>query len=235
MTTQPNSLNLLCALVVRGAFEEAILPGFTARSGLPVETFWAPTTVIMTKFAEAAAGDVVVVMNSAMDQLEAQGEILPETRVEIAHSRLGVAVLKGAPRPDISSKDAFVAALLAARSVAYSKGGASGIYFQKLIARLGITEAINARATTIPQGFTGECLLSGAADLAVQQISELMVVPGVDIIGPFPDAVQEVSSFSAAILRRCADQQAAAQLIASFTGPAAAQAYRATGVDPARA
>ncbi|MDR3525216.1 MAG: substrate-binding domain-containing protein [Acetobacteraceae bacterium] len=227
------TVTMMCALAVRGAFEAQILPAFEARSGIKVETFWAPTTVIIAKLAAGERADVVVAMVDAMDRLAEQGAINPASRAEIAHSLLGVAVVAGAIQPEIGSEAAFIDSLLAARSVAYSRGGASGIYFQKLIDRLGIAEAINARATIIPQGFTAECLVSGAADLAVQQVSELMVVPGVEIIGPFPDAVQNVSSFSAAVTRDAADPVAASALIASFITAEAADAYRAHGVTPA--
>ena len=101
-------------------------------------------------------------------------------------------------RPDLSTEASFRRALLEARSVAFSRGGASGIYFAGLMERMGIAEAVRAKATIIPAGFAAEKLVSGEADLAVQQISELMVVDGVDIVGPFPDAVQTTMRFSAA-------------------------------------
>jgi len=227
------TVTMMCALAVRGAFEAQILPTFETQSGIKVETFWAPTTVIIDRLAAGERADVVVVMVDAMDRLAEQGVIDPASRAEVAHSRLGVAVAAGAVHPEIGTEAAFIASLLAARSVAYSRGGASGIYFTKMIEKLGIADAINARATIIPQGFTAECLVSGAADLAVQQISELMVVPGVDIIGPFPDAVQNISSFSAAVTLGADAPAAAAALIASFITPQAAATYRAHGVDAA--
>jgi len=99
---------------------------------------------------------------------------------------------------------------VAARSVAYSRTGASGIYFAGLLPRLGLAEAVNAKATIIPQGFTAEKLVSGEADIAVQQISELMVVPGIEVVGPLPDPVQEMTTFAAAILRGATDRDGAA-------------------------
>jgi molybdate transport system substrate-binding protein len=230
--TKTRSLTLMSALAVRGAFENGILPAFQAETGIQVVPEWTPTTVIMSKIAAGERADVVVAIVDSMDRLVEQGKVDPASRVELAHSRLGLAVPPGAAHPDISTVEAFTKALLGARSVAYSKGGASGIYFQKLIETLGIADAINAKATTIPAGFTAEKLLTGEADMAVQQVSELMVVPTVEIIGKFPEEIQQVTSFSAAIMRGTSDTTAAERLIASLTGDRAAAAYRASGVDP---
>jgi molybdate transport system substrate-binding protein len=198
-----------------------------------VEVEWMPTTVIMAKVAAGARADVLVVIADAMDRLVQRGAVDPDSRVEVAHSRLGLAVPQGADHPDIGTVAAFTRALLAARSVAYSKAGASGIYFEKLIETLGIADAVKAKATVIPAGFTAEKLLTGEADLAVQQMSELMVVPTVEVVGKFPEAVQQVSSFSAAVMRGTANKAAAGSFVASLIGEQAAAAYRASGVDPA--
>ncbi|HME37656.1 MAG TPA: substrate-binding domain-containing protein [Steroidobacteraceae bacterium] len=229
---ETQSITLMSALAVRGAFENGIIPAFEAESRIHVVTEWTPSTVIMSKIAAGERTDVVVVIVDSMDRLVEQDEVDPASRVELAHSRLGLAVPPGATHPDIGTVEAFTKALLAARSVAYSKGGASGIYFQKLIETLGIADAINAKATAIPAGFTAEKLLTGEADMAVQQVSELMVVPTVEIIGKFPEEVQQVTSFSAAIMRDTANRSAAERFIASLTGDKAASAYRASGVDP---
>jgi molybdate transport system substrate-binding protein len=223
----------MSGLAVRGAFENVILPAFEAETGIRAIPEWIPTTLIMSKIAAGACPDIVVLIAGSMDRLAEQNHVDPATRVELCHSRLGLAVPPGAPHPDISSVESFVKALLDARSVAYSIGGASGIYFRKLTEKLGIAYAIGAKATAIPAGFTAEKLMTGEADLAVQQVSELMVVPGAEIIGRFPEELQEVTSFSAAIMRGSARREAAERLIASLTGDRAAEAYRANGVDPA--
>ena len=120
--------------------------------------------------------------------------------------------------------------MLAARAVAYSKAGASGIYFAALIERLGIAEAVNARAVVIPMGFTAEKVASGEADLAIQQVSELMSVPGIDVAGPFPAELQTVSTFDAAIFADAANPEGAAAFIAALSTPAAAKAYADGGL-----
>jgi molybdate transport system substrate-binding protein len=231
--TPKQSLHLMCALAVRGAFEGGIVPAFEAATGIKVTIDWSPTTVIMSKVEAGERADALVLIVDAMDKLVAQGKVDPATRVEVAHSRLGLAVPRGAAQPDISTVESFKQALLSARSVAFSKGGASGIYFAKLIEKLGIADAIRAKATMIPAGFTAEKLVTGEADLAVQQVSELMVVPGVDIVGRFPEEVQEVSSFSAAAMSDAANRDAAERFLATLNSEQAAAAYRASGVDPA--
>lgn len=232
MADEQNPTRLKCALVVRGAFDAHVIPAFEAAGGRAA-IHWAPTTVIMKALAEGETADAALVLSDAMDRLIAEGRVEPETRVDAVRSRYGIAVKAGAPHPDIATVEALKRTLTEARSVAYSRAGASGIYFAGLLPRLGLAEAVNARATIIPQGFTAEKLVSGEADIAVQQISELMVVPGIEVVGPFPEPVQEVTTFAAAILRGATDRDGAARFLARLTTPEAAAAYRASGLEPA--
>ncbi len=226
-------LRLVSSLAVRGAFEAAIIPAFEAGTGCTVAAEWLPTTLIMEGVAAGRPADVLVVVEDAMDRLVAEGRVDAASRVMLVRSRVGVAVAKGAPHPDISTGAAFRDALLAARSVAWSRAGASGLHLATVLDRLGIAAVVNARATAIASGFTAERLLSGEADLAVQQVSELMAVPGVEIVGPFPDALQSLTAFPAAITRGAAARGMAERFLAAARTPAAAAAYRAAGVEPA--
>ncbi|NJO21742.1 MAG: ABC transporter substrate-binding protein [Sphingomonadales bacterium] len=160
-----------------------------------------------------------------MDKLVQGGIVRADTRACLADSVLGVGVRKGAPRPDVSTVEAFKQAMLNAGAVAYSKAGASGIYFSKIIDQLGIAATVNARAVVIPMGFTAEKVASGEADVAIQQISELMSVDGIDIAGPFPAEIQTVSTFDAAIFTDAANPDGASAFLAALTSPAAAKAY----------
>jgi hypothetical protein len=155
-------LRLMCALVVKAPFERTILPAF-AGSGGRFEIVWAPTTVIQDRLAQGELAEAVLLTVDAVDALVAAGNADPTTGGEVVQPQLGVAVAPGASRPVMSMVDSFRQALLDARSVAFSKGGASGIYFAGLIERQGITEAIRAKATIIPSGFTAEKLLTGEA------------------------------------------------------------------------
>jgi molybdate transport system substrate-binding protein len=140
--------------------------------------------------------DIVILTREGLDELVAEGAVVAASVVDLARSYVGIAVKAGTPHPDIATAAAFRATLLAARSVAYSRIGASGIYFAELIARLGIATEIIARAT-ITSGFTAERLISGEADLAVQQISELKQVGGIEVVGPIPLFLQTPAVFSA--------------------------------------
>lgn len=226
------TLRILSGLAVRGAFEGGIVADYEASSGNRVAVDWVPTTLIMTQVAAGEQADVLVLIKASMDELVAQGKVDPATRVEVAHSRLGLAVARGATHPPIDTLEAFKAALLQARSIAYSRAGASGIHFESVIERLGIAEAVRSRATVIPAGFTAEKLVTGEADLAVQQVSELMVVPGTEVIGKFPEELQQVSSFSAAMMAQSPNRAAAVAFLSALNGERAHAAYLASGVDP---
>jgi molybdate transport system substrate-binding protein len=184
----------------------------------------------MQSIEEGRRADVIVAINGSMDKLVQKGIVRADTRACLADSVLGVGVRKGAPRPDVSTVEAFKQAMLNARAVAYSKAGASGIYFSKLIERLGIAETVNARAVVIPMGFTAEKVASGEADVAIQQISELMSVDGIDIAGPFPAELQTISTFDAAIFADTKNSEGAAAFLATLISPAAAKAYADGGL-----
>src|SRR6201999_454600 len=143
------------------------------------------------------AADVVILTREGLDEITREGRMVAESCVDLARSFVGIAVKAGAAHPDISTEAALRAALLGARSVAYSRLGASGILFATLSEQLGIASDINARAVVIPQGFTAERLVSGEADLAVQQISELKQIGGIEVVGPIPLALQTPALFSA--------------------------------------
>ncbi len=223
---------MMSALVVRAAFDRTIVPAFEAGGGGRVEIVWAPTSVLQDRLAAGEPTDAVLLTTEAVDALAAEGRLDPATRMDVVISRLGVAVRAGQPRPDLSSVDSFRQALLDARSVAFSRGGASGIYFAGLLDRLGIAAAVRAKATIIPAGFTAEQLMNGKADLAIQQISELMVVDGIEVAGPFPDAAQATMRFSAAAM--VGAPPAAAAFLATLAGAPAAAAFTAGGLEPIR-
>ena len=227
------TLRAMSSLAVRAPFDAAIVPAFEAETGCKVAFDWLPTAMIMEKVAAGERADVLILVAGSLDKLAEQGLIDPASRIDLVHSFVGLAVRAGAPHPDISTLDAFKRALVEARSVAYSRAGASGIHFETVLERLGIADAVRSRATVIPAGFTAEKLASGEADLAVQQVSELMVVPGIEVIGRLPEPVQAVTTFSAAIMRDAANRLPAERFLATLRNGRAAAAYRAGGVDPA--
>lgn len=230
MAESVRTVSVMCALAVEVAFKRSILPEFESATGIRTQIVWDPTTVLMRRVREGERADVILAIDSAMDQLAADGVIRSGTRIPVARALLGLAVKQGAPRPDIATLDSFTRTLVEARAVAYSLGGASGIYFQQMIERLGIADAVNAKAVTIPAGFTAAKVASGEAELAVQQISELMSVEGVDILGPFPDEVQVFTDFSAAVFTDAENPADAALFLDAISSEAAVKAYEQGGV-----
>jgi molybdate transport system substrate-binding protein len=226
-----NVIRVLSTLALKGAVGSLAGP-FEAASGVRIDADFAPTIGLLERLRHGETADIVILTKEALDDLAAKGNVVAATCVDLARSFVGLAVKTGAIHPDIASESALRAALLGARSVAYSRIGASGILFAQLIERMGIASQINARARIIPSGFTAALLVSGEADLAVQQISELKLVGGVDIVGPIPPELQTPAVFSAgrlAISERAAPSDALLKYLAS---PDAAPVLRASGLEP---
>lgn len=224
------TISIMSGIALRGAFEASVLPDATRRYGFKTQVRWGPTTVLMDDIKGGERADIAVLTDAAIHQLTQEGMVEAGNQVTVAKAVLGIAVRQGETLPDISTTQAFIDTLLAARSVAFSRGGASGIYFNGLIDRLGIGERIRERATVIPAGFTAEKLVDGAADIAVQQISELIVVPGVEIVGQFPQEVQSATTFRAAVFRDAPHKEEARQLVRALASEDARNAYRAAGL-----
>lgn len=226
------SVILMSGFALQGAIESDILPIFERDTGISIDARWAPTTLAVEALNRHAEVDVVVLADDAIESLAVKGTVLLETIVALASATIGLGVRKGESKPDISTVDAFRASLLAANSIAYSKAGASGIYFEKLIERLGIADAVRQKSVVIPSGYTGEQLINGEADIAIQQISELVVVPGVEVVGAFPDDVASVTGFSAAVVRSSRRREQSEQLIKTLSSPEAMTAYSRAGLTP---
>jgi molybdate transport system substrate-binding protein len=228
--TKIATVTVMSGLALEVAVNRWLKPRFETETPYRLDIDWRPTTAIMASIAEGRRADVVIAIDSAMDRLCANGVVRPNTRVTLADSILGVGVLAGAPKPDVSTVETFTRAMANARAIAYSQAGASGIYFAELVGRLGIADQVKARAVVIPMGFTAEKVVTGEADLAIQQISELMSVPGIDVAGPFPSEIQTVSTFAAGIFADAQNLDGAVAFMAQLTSLAAAQAYADGGL-----
>ncbi|WP_043358476.1 substrate-binding domain-containing protein [Belnapia sp. F-4-1] len=199
MLEQPRApVRLFSTLAVMGLLQE-MLPGLEAEIGQPIAADFAPTAALLRRIEAGEAADLAILTAEAVEALMTEGRLLPGSRRDLCISLIGMAVRAGAPRPDIATPEACRATLLSARSIAYSRAGASGIFFAGLIKRLGIAEAVNAKATVIPQGLTAELAALGEAEIAIQQVSELMAVPDIEIVGPLPEALNTRAVFSAAL------------------------------------
>jgi molybdate transport system substrate-binding protein len=176
--------------------------------------------------------DVLIMVGEALDELITRGSVVAGSRVDLARSGIGMAVRAGAPRPDISSVDAFKRALLAARSIAYSDS-ASGVYLSTvLFPRLGIADQIREKSRKIEGTPVGAVVARGEAEIGFQQISELLPVPGIDYVGPLPAELQKVTVFSAGLAATAREPDAARALITFLASPAAAPAITKSGLEP---
>jgi molybdate transport system substrate-binding protein len=229
-----SELRILSTLAVMGAMP-AIAEGYKAAAGVTLVSEFSPTVALVDRLRAGAEADIAILTAGGIDDMIRERAIQPGTRTDVALSFVGIAVKAGAPKPDISTVEAFKAALLAARSIAYSKIGASGIYFAGLIERLGIADAVNAKATVIATGFTAEHAARGEVEIAVQQVSELKVVPGIEVVGPLPDEIQSVGVFSAGLMAASGQPEVAGAFLRYLRSAAVAPALRAAGLEPAAA
>ncbi|MGX1108048.1 MULTISPECIES: substrate-binding domain-containing protein [Bradyrhizobium] len=226
-----NSVRVLSTLALRGAVAR-LAAAYQAASGVAIDADFAPTLALLERLRGGEGADLVILTREGLDEMIGEGRVARESAVDLARSYVGVAVKAGAAHPDIATEAALRAALLGARAVAYSRLGASGILFAQLIERLGIVEAINARAVIIPSGFTAERLVTGDADLAIQQVSELKQIQGIEVVGPIPLDLQTPAVFSAG--RMAASQRAAAadHLLRYLSSADVAPVLRETGLEP---
>jgi molybdate transport system substrate-binding protein len=210
---------------------------FERSTGHKVMLILAVPTEIAKRVVNGEIVDVVM-SGATVDNLVKQGKIAPGDRIILARVGIGVAVRAGAPKPDISSPEALKRTLLAAKSIVYTDpaiGGASGIQFEKVIDRLGIAKEIkaksilNARAATKP---SAEFVARGEAELGIQLISEIVSVPGAELLGPLPGDLQAMTAILAGIVTTAPEPDAARALLRFLTSPAAAAAIKAAGMEP---
>jgi molybdate transport system substrate-binding protein len=226
-----NTVRLLSTLAFKGAVLRLAGP-FEATTGIGIDTDFAPTVGLLQRLRSGENADLLILTREGLDEVAQEGRVATDSRTDLARSYVGIAVLAGAARSDIATPAALRATLLAARSVAYSRTGASGIFFAQLIERLGIAAEINARATITPSGFTAERLVSGEADLAVQQISELKQVAGIEVVGPIPLELQVAAVFSAGLATAAARPVEARRLLNFLASAQVASVLRETGLEP---
>ena len=207
-------------------------PQFARATGYTLSFSYDPANAIKRQIENGAAFDVVIITRKAIDDLVRQGKILPDTCVDIGRSGLGVSVRKGAPKPDISTVESFKRTMLGAKSVIRSTEGTSGLYFETLLDRLGITGEMKDKIRLGPSGRVAEFVAKGEVEIAVQQVSELLPVIGADFVGPFPPELQLFTVFSAGVSTVSKEPEAAKALIDFLTAPTSASVIKAKGLEP---
>ena len=221
-------LTVMSTLAVELALQSALLPAWRE----DVDMQWSPTGVLIDRVRSGERGDVLIAIDQPIAELVEEGVLRAGSVRPLARASFGLGVKRGEPVPDISTPERFEQALLSARSVAYSLTGASGIHFQEVMDRLGITGTVGAKATAIHAGFTADKVIAGEADLAVQQISELMSIDGIDVVGPFPAPYQKHTDFSAAIFTDSDAPELAEEFLDHLSDETAAEVYARSGLLP---
>jgi len=224
-------LQLFATNAVRSVLDE-LAPPFEREGGHKVSIRYNTTAQTLDLIKGGATGDMVIATAAGIDEMTKLGKVVSGSRVDLASSKIGVAVRAGAPKPDIRSVDAFKRALLDAKAVAYTASGLSGIYFAALIERLGVAEQVKAKARIKPGGLIAAVVVAGEADLAVQMVSELLSVPGAELVGPLPEEINQITIVSAGILTGARQSEAATSLIRHLTTASAARVIRGKGLEP---
>jgi molybdate transport system substrate-binding protein len=187
---------------------------------------------IPNRLQRGEPADVVIMVSDALDGLIGQGKVVAGSRVDLARSNIGVAVRAGTPKPDISSVDAFKKTLLAAKSIAYSDS-ASGVYLSTvLFQRLGIADQVLPKSRAILSEPVGAAIARGDAEIGFQQVSELLPVAGIELVGPLPPELQKVTVFSAGVVTGAKEPEAGRALIRFLASPASASVIAKSGLEP---
>ena len=218
------------------AVEEALsslLPKYEKASGNTVKTIWDGTTVVPKRITRGEMADIVIVPAPVIDDLIKQGKLVNGSRLDFVKSKVGAAVRPGALRPDISSSQALKTSLLAAKSIIIS-AGPSGIHMADLFRKMGIYDALKPKLKQLAPGQqVGDALVRGDGDLGFTQISEFLMIKGVDYVGPLPEDVQYVTLYSIGLHAKAPAKDAALTLIKFLTTPEVAAAIRSKGMEPA--
>ena len=225
-------------VMISGGFSAAyykLVPEFERASGHKVVTLRGPSMgetpqAIPNRLARGETTDVVIVVGYALDGLIKTGKVAADSRTDLAWSPIAMAVRAGAPKPDISTVEAFKRALIAAKSIAHSDS-ASGVYLSTdLFGRLGVLEQIKGKLYKSPGEPVGRVVARGQAEIGFQPVSELRPHPGIDIVGPIPAELQIVNVFRAGIAANAREPEAARALIAFLVSPAARPAILESGM-----
>jgi molybdate transport system substrate-binding protein len=235
-SAQAAEINALITTAMKAAVDE-LVPSFERDTGHTVRVSYGPSGGIARRFIGGEPADVIVIDSGALDDLIRQGKVLPDPTA-IARTGIGICVRKGAPRPDVSTPEALKRALLAAKSIAHTApagGGITAAHIMKLFERLGIAAEITPKvklAAGGPNGRVSVLVSSGEAEIGLQQVSELMSNPDVDVIGMLPAELQQITTYSAGITTSAKEAEAARSLIQAMTAPSAAPIWKAKGLEP---
>jgi molybdate transport system substrate-binding protein len=225
-----NALKLLSSMATRELLNELVAQ-YERSSGQRVTTEAAGGVDVAKRVRAGEAVDVVVLSSTAIDSLIAAGSLLPDSRIDLVKSGVAIAVRAGVPQPDVASEEAVKRAVLNAKTLSYSTGP-SGVYLEKLFERWGILEEIRSRIVVPPPGKpVGSLVADGTVELGFQQLSELMTLPGIKVIGPLPPEIQTITLFSGGVSSGCSRPELGRALLEYMASPASAPAKRQFGME----
>ncbi|MBX3664964.1 MAG: substrate-binding domain-containing protein [Burkholderiales bacterium] len=212
---------------------DALAPAWERATGNRVIMTADSAKAMVARIQSGETGDAVILGSGALKELAEAGIVIDTSRRPFARARVGVGVRRGFPKPDIGSVDAFRRSLLAAKSVAHTVHGASGMYIPELFGKLGIAEQMKAKTVTRPGGYIGGVVVAGEADLALQQLPELLAVDGLELVGPIPDAVQKTLETASGIIAASPHAGVARTMLDFFARPEHRAVYAEKGLEQA--
>jgi molybdate transport system substrate-binding protein len=229
-------LTVFSTIGVRSA-AEGLFQNYEKSSGVKLAVTWGTAPMLVKRIESGETADVLILSRAGIGVLMQQGRVVPDSDVTLASSGVAIAVKAGARKPDIATPEALKQTLLDAKSIAYSEpsaGGASGVYFAKLIERMGIADQMKPKTKFPPPGgFSAELLLTGEAELAVQQKPELLHVAGAEIVGMLPGDLNMITEFAGAIMSGSKNPDAAKAVIEMLRSQESKAVFRTKGLDPA--
>jgi molybdate transport system substrate-binding protein len=226
-------------VLTAGAFKQvllALVPDFEKQTGHKVIVENDTVGALTKRIEGGEVFDLAVLTPGAVNDLAGKGKFVSGSRQNLARVGVGVVVKDGTPKPDISSVDAFKKSLLAAKSVAYidpAAGGSSGIYVSGLLDKLGIGAEVKAKAKLIHGGAVADHIAKGEAEVGIHQISEILPVKGIVLVGPLPSEIQNYTVYAAGLGANAKQAEAAKELVKALTGPAAAEVLKSKGMESA--
>lgn len=212
---------------------DALAPAWEKATGNRVTMTADSAKAMVARIRAGETGDAVILGSGALKELADAGIVIDSSRRPFARARVGVGVRRGFPKPDISTVEALRQSLLAAKSVAHTVHGASGMYIPQLFEKLGIVEQMKAKTVTRPGGYIGSVVVAGEADLALQQLPELLAVEGLELVGPIPDAVQKTLETASGIVAASPHAAAAKAMLDYFARPEHRAVYAEKGLEQA--
>jgi len=232
VTTSAAEIQLLGSTAMREALDE-LVPGFERESGHKVVRSLYPAATLVIKVKEGAPADIVMTTPDNLAELTQTKHLVEGTRTDFVHSRVGVAVKAGAPKPDISTPEALKAAFLSAKSIGVSRGP-SGVHLLGQMEKIGIADQVKAKMVRPELGVrVGTLIADGKAEIGVQQVGELLPIPGITYLGPLPAELQTVIIYGMARSANARQWDAAAALVKFLTSPGVGPVLKKIGLDPA--